>query len=149
LGQLNDFIAFKRAFLTQLLLVASIFGAFSISGVVALMVGERWDQLRSFLFATLCLSSIAFLAAASLDAILLPAMGRNPPARNAAEANTLLSLGDAAIWSVLIGASLLMVAIGGFGFAFSKRMGWFVAIASGLAAAGIAAGAVHLARALG
>lgn len=147
--QLNDFIAFKRSFLTQLLFVASIFGAFSVSGVVALLVSEKRDRLRTFLFASLCLSSIAFIAAATLDAILLPAMGRTPPARTPAEAHALLDLGEIAIWSVLIGALLLIVSIGGFGFAFSRRLGWFVAAVSAATAAGIAVGAVHLARALG
>lgn len=147
--QLNDFIAFKRAFLAQLLFVASIFGAFSVSGVVALMVSDKRDRLRSFLFASLCLSSIAFLAAAALDSILLPAMGRSPPARTPAEAHALLGLGEVAIWSVMIGALLLMVAIGGFGFAFSRRLGWFIAVVSAATATGIAAAAVHLAHALG
>jgi hypothetical protein len=149
LEQLNDFIAFKRAFLTQLLFVASIFGAFSVSGVVALLVSEKRDRLRHFLFTSLCLSSIAFVAAAALDAILLPAMGRSPPARTPAQAYALLDLGEVAIWSVLIGAILLIVAIGGFGFAFSRRTGWFVAVVSALTAVGIAVGAVHLAQALG
>ena len=147
--RLNDLIAFTRALLTQFLLVASIFGAFSISGVVAFMVSERRDRLQSFLFAVLCLSSIAFLAAAAPDASLLPAMGRIPPARNPAEADALLSLADVAILSVLMGTSLLLLAIGGFGFAFSRRMGWFIAIISALTGAGIAVGAVHLAHALG
>jgi hypothetical protein len=149
LEQLNDFIAFKRAFLTQLLFVASIFGAFSVSGVVALLVSEKRDRLRGFLFTSLCLSSIAFLAAAALDAILLPAMGRTPPARTPAEAHALLELGEFAIWSVLIGALFLIVAIGGFGFAFSRRTGWFVAVVSAATAVGITVGAVYLSRALG
>jgi hypothetical protein len=149
LEQLNDLIAFKRAFLTQLLFVASIFGAFSVGGVVALLVNEKRDRLRNFLFASLCLASLAFIVAATLDAILLPAMGRAPPARTPAEAHALLGLSEVAIWSVMVGALLLMIAIGGFGFAFSRRLGWMIALVSALAVAGLVASALHLLRVLG
>jgi hypothetical protein len=149
LDHLNDLIVFKRAALTQLLIVATIFGAFSISGVIALLVGERRDRLRSFLFAILCLASLAFIVAATLDAILLPAMGRTPPARTPDQAHSLLNVGEFAIWSVLAGELFLMFAIGGFGFAFSRRLGWFIAGVSALSVIAIGACAWHLSRALG
>jgi hypothetical protein len=149
LEQLNDLVAFKRAFLTQLLFVASIFGAFSVGGVVALLVSERRDRLRGFLFGSLCLASLAFIVAATLDAILLPAMGRTPPARTPAEAHALLGLSEVAIWNVIVGAALLLISIGAFGFAFSRRLGWMIAFVSALAIAGIIVSAFHLTRVLG
>jgi hypothetical protein len=133
-SKLLDFLSYKREVLTQMLLVATILGAFSMSGVVALLVGPHRDRLHRFLFVTLCLASLAFIFATALDAILLPVTGRKtnaslPPQKLAG----LLALGDVVIWSMIAGALALMVAMGGFGFAFSRRLGWLSAGAAALA----------------
>jgi hypothetical protein len=130
LAHLNDLVDYKREALKQLLIVSTIFGAFSVSGVVALLTGELRGRLRTFLFVALCIASLAFIFGTSLDAIMLPAMLRPASTRNADQAAGLLELGDAVFFAVMIGALALIVAIGGFGFAFSKRIGWTIVCAA-------------------
>lgn len=126
LTRLNDILDYKREALTQLLIVATIFGAFSISGAVALLASDVRGRLRSFLFSALSVASLAFIFATSLDAIVLPATHRSPSARSVREVQGLQDLGDVVIWAVMIGALSLIVSIGGFGFAFSRRIGWLI-----------------------
>ena len=135
MDQLLDILSYKRAMLTQLLLVATIFGAFSMSGVVALLVGPNRDRLHRFLFVTLCLASLAFIFAASLDAVWLPASARKANSQLSPERlRALLDLGDYVVEAVVLGAFTLVAAVSGFGFAFSRRLGWVVA-ALGIASA--------------
>jgi hypothetical protein len=129
MAQAMDVLSYKRDVLTQLLLVATILGAFAMSGVVAILVGPNRDRLHRFLFCALCLASLAFIFATALDAVLLPATGRKanlllPPER----IQTLSGLCDGVVWAVIIGALALVTAIGGFGFAFSRRLGCLVGV---------------------
>ena len=115
---LLDILSYKREVLTQLLLVATILGAFSMSGVVALLVGPNRDRLHRFLFVALCVASLAFIFATALDAVLLPATGRKANANLTPEKiQTLLILCDSVVCSVILGAVALVVAGSHFGSA--------------------------------
>lgn len=128
---LLDILAYKREILTQLLLVATILGAFSMSGVVAILVGPNRDNLHRFLFFILCIASLSFIFATALDAVLLPATARKANLTLTAEKIQALSgLCDGVVWAVILGAVSLVTAIGSFGFVFSRRMGILVATAA-------------------
>jgi hypothetical protein len=123
---LVDRLAYARELLSQLLLVATIFGGFSIGGVVALLVAPERDRLRGYLFLMLCASSLAFIFATSLDAVLLPAAKRPASERDAQVVAGLLQLAEVVAWSVIAGTACLWSAIAAFGFAFSRRLGILV-----------------------
>jgi amino acid transporter len=120
---MSDVVAYKREVLVQFLLVATILGAFSMSGLVALLTGARRDRLHSFLYATLALASLAFVFATALDAILLPVMRRRSSELEPEVAAGLLRLGDAVIWGVIVGTLALVGGLAVSGFVFSGRMG--------------------------
>jgi hypothetical protein len=145
---LHDQLLYKRAVLEQLLIVATIFGAFSVSGVIALLVAPTRDRLRTYIFLALCVASLAFIFATALDALLLPGMHRDPSGQTQREVRGLLDLGEAPIWGVLVGTLALIAALGGFGFAFSRRLGWIVLALSLATLVAFVASAIHLARLL-
>jgi hypothetical protein len=149
LDQLLDMMAYKREVLTQLLLVATIFGAFSVSGVVALLVADRRNHLFHFFFLMLTFASLAFIFATALDAILLPGMKRTEAGYTADQVRGLMQLGDVVIWSVLVGTLALSIAIAGFGFVFGRTIGIIVLVMSTATVALFIASAIHLARVLG
>lgn len=128
-----DILAYKREMLAQLLFVATIFGAFSVSGVVALLVAERRGHLVHFFFLMLVFASLAFILATALDAVMLPGMKKPEGALQAEQVAGLLSLSEMVVWAVLLGTFALVVAIAGFGFIFSRRIG-FVVLAMSISA---------------
>lgn len=132
---MSDVVAYKREALAQFLLVATILGAFSMSGLVALLTGARRDRLHGFLFAALALASLAFVFATALDAVLLPVMRRRPSELEPEVAAGLLRLGDAVIWGVIVGALALLAGLSVSGFVFSRRLGVLVLVAAVLALA--------------
>jgi hypothetical protein len=148
LAELVDRLGYSRELLGQLLLVATIFGAFSISGVVALLVAPERRPLRNFLFLTLSASSLAFIFATSLDAILLPASKRAASLRDADTVAGLLQLADVVVWSVIVGTAALMTSVAGFGFAYSRRLGFIVLGLTALTVAAFVAAMWHLAALL-
>ena len=148
--QLLDILSYKREILTQLLLVATILGAFSMSGVVALLVGPNRDRLHRVLFLGLCFASLSFIFATALDAVLLPATGRPANARLTPEKILELHrLCDIVVYAVIVGAFALLAAISGFGFAFSRRVGWVMFAAGLFTLVFLISQFIHLARALG
>ena len=149
LAQLVDMLDYSREVLGQLLLVATIFGAFSISGVIALLVATERSRLRSFLFLMLGISSLAFIFATSLDALLLPATKRPASLKDPVIVAGLLQLADVVVWAMIVGTSTLMAAVAGFGFACSRRIGVVLLTLTALAAATFIACVWHLARLLG
>lgn len=123
--------AYKTRDPPQLLLVATILGAFSMSGVVAILVGPNRDTLHRFLFFVLCIASLSFIFATALDAVLLPATARKANLNLTADKiEALSSLCDGVVWAVILGAVALVTAIGSFGFVFSRRLGFLVAAAA-------------------
>jgi hypothetical protein len=113
-----------------LLLVATIFGAFSVSGVIALLVADKRGHLFHFFFLLLTFASLAFIFATALDAIMLPGMKKSDTAYQPEQLRGLLDLGEVVIWAVLLGTLALAVAIAAFGFAFSRATGLVVAAMS-------------------
>jgi hypothetical protein len=148
MAKLLDIMAYKREILTQLLMVATIFGAFSVSGIVALLVADRKGHLFHFFFLMLSLASLAFIFATALDAILLPGMKRDESAYTAEQVVGLLNLGDFVIWAILIGTLALGAAVAGFGFVFSRTIGLVVLAMSVVTIAAFVVSASYLAHAL-
>jgi hypothetical protein len=149
LAQLVDRLSHSHEVLGQLLLVATIFGAFSISGVVALLVSTERSRLRSFLFLMLSVSSLAFIFATSLDAVFLPAAKRPASLRDPDVVAGLLGLADVVIWSIIVGTAALMAAMGAFGFAYSRRLGYLVLVLTILTTAAFCASIAYLVVLLG
>ena len=122
---LLDIHSYKHEDLTQLLLVAMIFGAFSMSGVVAILIRPNRDRLNRFLFLALSVASLAFIFVTALNAVLLPATARKANMDLSPETiRTLGALCDGVVWAVIPGAMALVTAIGSFGFTFSRRLGF-------------------------
>jgi hypothetical protein len=132
---MSDVIAYKHEVLAQFLLVATILGAFSMSGLIAVLTGNRRDRLHSFLFVALALACMAFVFATALDAILLPMMRRRASNVQPEIAAGLLRLGDVVVWGVIAGTLALVAALAGCGFAFSRRLGVLLLAAAVLAVA--------------
>ncbi len=63
---IQDLLQFRAQALSQFLLVATIFGAFAMSGVIALLAAHERARLRSVLFVLLSLASVAFIFATLL-----------------------------------------------------------------------------------
>ncbi len=146
---LYDMLLFKRNALEQLVIVSTVFGAFSVGGLVALLVAPTRDRLRSYLFVMLCIASLAFIFGTAVDAVILPGMHRSPDGLDAIQIRGLLDLGEVPIWSVLIGSFALIAAIAGFGFTFSKRLGWSVLALAFATLVAFGWCVMHLAKLLG
>jgi hypothetical protein len=121
LEHLLDVLDYKREVMSQMLLVTTLLAVLAMSGVVAIIATPERGWLRSFLLATLVVSTLAFIFATVLDALMLPGMKR--AIRDAAQARALLDLSDGVIWGAILGTVSLLVGIGGLGFLFSRRLG--------------------------
>ena len=119
---LRDILDYKRQVLEQFLTVASIFGGFAITGIVALRAEERRDRLHASAFFALAAAAMAFILATALDAIWLP-ISRLEKLDTAEKLQAVLTVGDIVVWSVIVGAISLVIAVCSFGFAHSRRMG--------------------------
>jgi hypothetical protein len=130
---LQDLLRFRGEALTQFILVATIFGAFSMSGVIALIASHEKARLRSALFILLALASLAFVFATLLSVLILPFMGSNIQLNDQA-VRGLLFLYALVVLTIVIGTVLLTAGIAGVGFMVSPRTGqctlWSTIIAS-------------------
>jgi hypothetical protein len=122
---LRDIVDYERQVLELFLTVASIFGGFAIAGMIALRAEERRDRLHTMSFVALALAAIAFIFATALDAIWLP-VSRLERLNTVPQLQAVLTVGDVIAWAVSIGAASLLFAVGSFGFARSRRIGWIV-----------------------
>ncbi len=145
IDQLRDLIAYSRQVLELLLAVSSIFGGFAITGVVALRAEERRDRLHATAFFAFSIAALAFIGATALDAIWLP-VSRLQRLSTVGALSTVLSVSDTIVWLVLVGAASLVVAVGTFGFARSRRMGVAVACTAALMVAIFVYSVIALAR---
>lgn len=125
--QLLDVLRYKREVMQQLLLVATIFGGFAVSGIMAFLGTADRGKLRGVLFVILSVAAFAFIAATILDAVMLPAMLHEKNLRSPDGIRGLLTLGDVVVWSVLVGCLALAAGVGCSGFLFSRRVGKVVA----------------------
>jgi hypothetical protein len=141
----QELLHFRASALSQFLLVATIFGAFSMSGVIALLASHERARLRSALFILLALSSVAFVFATLLAVIILPIMGRDLPDHIAARMLTLYAVDVVAI---ILGTILMSIALGLVGFMVSKRAGLFTLSATIIAGIVLAACVYMFAQAL-
>lgn len=123
---------FRGQALTQFLLVATIFGAFAMGGVIALIANHEKQRLRSFLFVVLSVASIAFVLASALSVLVIPfatsSMGLSDRATHGL--NTLYRI---TIDTMMLGMALLAVGLGALGFMVSRRVGMWTLGASGVA----------------
>jgi hypothetical protein len=132
---LRDRLDYMRQVLEVFFTVASIFGGFSIAGIIALRAEERRDRLHALSFFALALAANAFIFATALDAVWLP-LSKLERLKTVPQLETVLGVGNVITWAVLIGAVSLLTAVGSFGFTRSRRMGWLVlmvALAAGFA----------------
>jgi hypothetical protein len=131
---LRDILDYERQVLELFLTVASIFGGFAIAGMIALRAEERRDRLHTLSFLALALAATAFIFATALDSVWLP-VSRLVRLKTAPQLQAVLTVGDVIAWAVSIGTVSLLIAVGTFGFARSRRIGWTVlgiAIAAGI-----------------
>lgn len=125
LNTLMGILGYKRQVLEQLLSVASIFGGFAVTGVIALRTDTVRDRVHTFAFGAMAVAAVSFLFATAFDAIWLP-ISRNVNFRSAEAAQAVIATGDAVVWAVLLGAVSLTAAVGLLGYARSRGMGRFV-----------------------
>jgi hypothetical protein len=138
---------YKREVMSQMLLVTTLLAVLAMSGVAAIIAAPERGRLRSFLMASLIVSTLAFIFATVLDAIMLPGMKRAVP--TVAQARALLDLSDAVIWGSILGTVSLLVGISGLGFLLSRRLGLVATAASVVMVAVFVGCAVRLAHILG
>lgn len=146
LEHLLDVLDYKREVMSQMLLVTTLLAVLAMSGVAAIIAAPERGRLRSFLLAVLIVSTLAFIFATVLDALMLPGMKRT--IQNAAQARALLDLSDGVIWGAILGTVSLLVAIAGLGFLFSRRLGIVATVASSATAFVFVACALRLAHIL-
>ena len=128
--QLLDVLSYKREILTQLLLVASIFGGFAVNGVMAFLSGTIRGRLANAMYVALSVAALSFIAATLLDAIMLPGMSRLAALRGPRAVNGLLALGDVVVYLMIVGSVALISAVAGSGFLYSRRVGLIVLAAT-------------------
>lgn len=116
-------LAFRREALGQFLLVATILGAFSMSGVVVLLGGHERARLRAWLFVLLSAASLAFIFSTLVSVIILPGMGHPEVFSTPGQVVSMMGLYRTAMWSLVGGALLLLGSLAGMGFMVSRRVG--------------------------
>jgi hypothetical protein len=132
---LRDILDYQRQVLELFLTVASIFGGFAIAGMIALRMEDRRDRLHTMSFVALALAATSFIFATALDSIWLP-VSRLQRLNTVPQLRAVLTVGDVIVWAVSIGTVSLLIAVGTFGFARSRRIGLSVlaiAIVAGVA----------------
>ena len=144
--ELLDILAYKRQVLEQFFGVASIFGGFAITGVIALRAEAQRDRVHSLAFGALATAAIAFIFATALDAVWLP-ISHLSRLRTAPALQAVLDTGDSIAWAVLIGAACLVAAVGLFGFARSRRMGFCILLITTVATVAFLENVLALVRA--
>lgn len=128
---LNDLLHFRGQALTQFVLVATIFGAFAMSGVIALIARHERARLRSALFVLLSIASLAFVFATVLSVMILPFMNSGTPISEKAMRG-LLFLYSIVITAIVIGTALLAASLALMGFLVSRRVGVWTTAATAL-----------------
>ncbi len=144
-AQLVDILIFKRHVLQQFLAVASIFGGFAVTGVVALRADAHRDRVHALAFGAMATAAIAFIFATALDAVWLP-LSNLERLRTISGLQTLLDIGESVVWAIIVGAVSLVIAVGLFGFARSRQMGIFVLVVTTIAAVIFVLNVLALAR---
>ncbi|MBI3437743.1 MAG: hypothetical protein HY054_03660 [Proteobacteria bacterium] len=119
IGLLNV-LAYKRQVLSQLLGVASIFGGFAVTGVVALRADTHSGRVQSIAFLAMIVAAVAFIFATAFDSVWLP---MSNSAHSPESVRALLAAGDNIAYAVIIGVAALAVAVALLGFARSRLMG--------------------------
>lgn len=119
---IQGLLHFRGQALGQFVLVATIFGAFAMSGVIALISTHEKARLRAALFVLLSLASLFFVFATVLSVMILPFMGAGMEVPDKA-ARGLLFLYAVVVVAIIAGTLLLLSGIAGVGFMISRRVG--------------------------
>ncbi|MFT3878992.1 MAG: hypothetical protein QM703_04950 [Gemmatales bacterium] len=123
-------LQFRRETLSQMLIAATIFGAFAIGGAVAILSSAHRERIFRYLLLMLSLSSLIYIFATCFDVILLTTLKNDQLKQQPAQLQQLLPLTHVVTYSVMLGTLVLVSAIAGFGFVFSRRLGWGLLLAS-------------------
>ena len=126
---MQELLHFQGQALQQFVLVASIFGAFSMSGVIALIASHEKASLRSVLFVLLSFASLAFIFSTVVAVTIMPFMSEGVHVTDDS-ARGLLVLYRVAVLSILLGTMLLFAGLAGVGFMVSRRVGRWTLIAA-------------------
>jgi hypothetical protein len=125
MADVQQLLHFRGQALTQFVLVATIFGAFAMSGVIALIATHEKARIRSFLFVVLAIASLAFIIATLVSVIIIPFMssGWNVPDKAAL---ALMRLYAVVVVAIIAGTVLLAVGLASVGFMISRFVGRIV-----------------------
>jgi hypothetical protein len=124
---LQELLNFRGQALSQFVLVATILGAFSMSGVIALIATHERARLRSSVFVLLAAASLAFILATLISVLILPFMTGHAALPDKS-IRGLLFLYSVVVFSIITGTLLLVAGLAGAGFMVSRRVGqWTVA----------------------
>lgn len=117
-------LEFNRAALSELLLVSTLLGGFSMTGVVALISLSDRRRLHRGLALLMTAATLLFIFATILVALLQPALNMPRGSLTDQQIMGLLRIGQWGVRMMLAATIALVTAIGMFGFVYSKRMGW-------------------------
>ncbi|MFO0856054.1 MAG: hypothetical protein U0640_01710 [Phycisphaerales bacterium] len=119
---IQELLHFRGEALGQFVLISTIFGAFAMSGVIALLQSHEKARLRSFLFVVLSLASLAFIFSTLVSVTILPFMNEKWHVPDNA-AHTINNLYGVVVIAIILGTALLGVGVAGVGFMVSPRVG--------------------------
>jgi hypothetical protein len=123
MDQLLQVLAFRGDSLVQLVMVSTILGGFSISGVLTLLSSRHAHHLRPALFCSFSTASALSILATTISVIILPHMGEAGNHRSPRKILGQLRLDRVALYTDLAGFVLLMGSLGGLGFLVLRRLG--------------------------
>lgn len=122
---------FKREVMVQLPLVSTLLAAVAMTvAAVILSAGER-SRLRGHLLVALGASTLVFILATVLSAMILPAMKQAGPETSAGRIEGLITISRVAVWAVAGGILVLFASIGASGFLYSRAVGLRLAATAG------------------
>ena len=142
--QLLTALDFKREEMVQLLLVFTLLAMIAMSIVMVLLSTHERSRLRSFLFITLTCSTLLFILATIVDAIILPGMRLAAIQRSVAQIFGFIALSRVVVLAGCLGMILLVAGIGVLGYLHSRWVGRCVLGATTAVAAAFIACCVYL-----
>ncbi|MFO0784591.1 MAG: hypothetical protein U0636_13025 [Phycisphaerales bacterium] len=126
---MQTILHFRGQALTQFVIIASILGGFSMSGVFTLLGLRQSERLRRALIVVLMAASLAFVLACAVAAMVIPFTGPEVDLTQRAS-DGLMALYTMSVRCILAGMALLAAGLGLMGFLVSRRIGMLTAISA-------------------
>ncbi len=142
--QLVELLQFRREAMNQLLIVGPLLAGLAMGSAAIILSSAERGRLRAGLLIAFIASTLIFIFATALDAVILPGIGRAVALELSAQLPGFITLGRVVTVSMLAGSLILVGATGALGFLFSRRAGFCTLAAAGLTLLGFAWVAFYL-----